>query len=120
MTNSWKHLPFPTEKGQVSRVPPKKFLCRVAYTESTFEQVGGHEGIGVIVKMGPGTSNSAVKVGDRVGIKWLAAICGSCRMLRLLFPFVLIRFQTDNIGSCLFDRTRRCLLQPKDLWILCQ
>lgn len=31
----------------------------------------GHEGIGKIVKMGPGTEQSAVKVGDRVGIKWV-------------------------------------------------
>lgn len=31
-----------------------------------------------IVKMGPGTENSSVKVGDRVGIKWISAICGSC------------------------------------------
>ncbi|KAL8661813.1 MAG: hypothetical protein Q9202_005239 [Teloschistes flavicans] len=28
--------------------------------------------------MGPATERSAVKVGDRVGIKWVAAICGSC------------------------------------------
>lgn len=42
-------------------------------------KVGGHEGVGVIVKMGPGTENSDVKVGDRVGIKWLADVCGSCR-----------------------------------------
>lgn len=42
-------------------------------------QVGGHEGVGVIVKMGPGTQGAAVKVGDRVGVKWVAHICGSCR-----------------------------------------
>lgn len=28
--------------------------------------------------MGPGTEKSAVKVGDRVGIKWISAICESC------------------------------------------
>ncbi|KAF3761773.1 GroES-like protein [Cryphonectria parasitica EP155] len=56
MTNKWAHTPAPTAEGQV----------------------GGHEGVGHIVKMGPGTENSGVKVGDRVGIKWLAAICGSC------------------------------------------
>lgn len=28
--------------------------------------------------MGPGTENSERKVGDRVGIKWIAAACGSC------------------------------------------
>lgn len=48
MTNSWAALPAPTQSGQV----------------------GGHEGVGKIVKMGPGTETAAVKVGDRVGIKW--------------------------------------------------
>ncbi|KAF2479096.1 chaperonin 10-like protein [Neohortaea acidophila] len=56
MTNRWRKLPAPTQAGQV----------------------GGHEGVGKIVKMGPGTENSPRKVGDRVGIKWIAAICGSC------------------------------------------
>lgn len=56
MTNRWKGLPHPTQPGQV----------------------GGHEGVGKIVKMGPGTESAAVKVGDRVGIKWISAICGSC------------------------------------------
>ncbi|KAK4902597.1 hypothetical protein LTS10_004324 [Elasticomyces elasticus] len=56
MTNRWAGLPAPTQPGQV----------------------GGHEGVGKIVKMGPGTESAAVKVGDRVGIKWISAICGSC------------------------------------------
>lgn len=56
MENSWAALPYPTQKGQV----------------------GGHEGVGTIVKMGPATENAAVKVGDRVGIKWVAGTCGSC------------------------------------------
>ncbi|KAF1924716.1 GroES-like protein [Didymella exigua CBS 183.55] len=56
MLNAWKLLPFPTQAGQV----------------------GGHEGVGKIVKMGPGTQSSAVKIGDRVGIKWMAGICEAC------------------------------------------
>ncbi|KAI7197850.1 alcohol dehydrogenase [Hortaea werneckii] len=56
MTNTWKGLPFPTQPGQV----------------------GGHEGIGKVVKLGPGADLSNVKVGDRVGIKWISGICGSC------------------------------------------
>lgn len=47
MENSWRMLPFPTQPGQV----------------------GGHEGVGIVVKMGPDTDSSNVKVGDRVGIK---------------------------------------------------
>lgn len=32
-------------------------------------QVGGHEGVGVVAKLGPGSENGRIKVGDRVGIK---------------------------------------------------
>lgn len=53
-------LPFPTQPGQV----------------------GGHEGVGKIVKMGPGSTNAPVKVGDRVGIKWMAGICEACEACR--------------------------------------
>ena len=60
MTNTWATLPVPTQAGQV----------------------GGHEGVGKIVKMGPGTEKAAVKVGDRVGIKWMAGICESCEACR--------------------------------------
>jgi Zn-dependent alcohol dehydrogenase len=56
MTNSWAKLPFPTPEGQV----------------------GGHEGVGKIVKLGPGAETQGVKVGDRVGIKWMSGICGNC------------------------------------------
>jgi len=55
----WAGLPYPTQPGQV----------------------GGHEGVGKVVKLGPGAEQSSVKVGDRVGIKWISAICGSCGML---------------------------------------
>ncbi|KAH7417302.1 alcohol dehydrogenase-like protein [Cadophora sp. MPI-SDFR-AT-0126] len=56
MENSWRGLPFPTQAGQV----------------------GGHEGVGIIHKLGPGSENGRVKVGDRVGIKWIAYACGAC------------------------------------------
>jgi NADPH:quinone reductase-like Zn-dependent oxidoreductase len=32
-------------------------------------QVGGHEGVGIVVKLGPGSENGRIKLGDRVGIK---------------------------------------------------
>lgn len=47
MENSWRGLPYPTQAGQV----------------------GGHEGVGIVHKLGPGSENGRVKVGDRVGIK---------------------------------------------------
>ncbi|KAF2281598.1 GroES-like protein [Westerdykella ornata] len=60
MTNAWAALPYPVQAGQV----------------------GGHEGVGKIVKMGPGTDRSGVKMGDRVGIKWMAGICEACEACR--------------------------------------
>jgi propanol-preferring alcohol dehydrogenase len=57
-------LPYPTQPGQV----------------------GGHEGVGKIVKFGPGAETSGLKIGDRVGIKWLASACGNCRMQPLPSP----------------------------------
>ncbi|BAE55236.1 hypothetical protein AFCA_002121 [Aspergillus flavus] len=57
MTNSWSWLPHPTQPGQV----------------------GGHEGVGKIVKLGSGTESSGLKVGDRVGIKWLSSACTNCQ-----------------------------------------
>jgi propanol-preferring alcohol dehydrogenase len=41
-------------------------------------QIGGHEGVGIVQKLGPGCETSSVKLGDRVGIKWVAAYCGKC------------------------------------------
>ncbi|KAG1776333.1 chaperonin 10-like protein [Suillus placidus] len=40
--------------------------------------VGGHEGVGEVVAIGEHTSDSPVKIGDRVGIKWLAYSCLNC------------------------------------------
>ncbi|KAJ5717432.1 hypothetical protein N7488_003078 [Penicillium malachiteum] len=56
MTNTWSTLPYPTQPGQV----------------------GGHEGVGKIVKLGSGTEGSGLQVGDRVGIKWVSSACGNC------------------------------------------
>ncbi|KAJ4482227.1 chaperonin 10-like protein [Lentinula aciculospora] len=44
--------------------------------------IGGHEGVGIIVAIGNNTSNSPVKLGDRVGIKWLADSCLNCEDCR--------------------------------------
>jgi alcohol dehydrogenase, propanol-preferring len=34
--------------------------------------------VGIVQKLGPGSEVGTVKVGDRVGIKWAAAMCGTC------------------------------------------
>jgi propanol-preferring alcohol dehydrogenase len=42
-------------------------------------QIGGHEGVGEIVAFGPGAVEiSGLKLGSRVGIKWMASACGNC------------------------------------------
>ncbi|KAH8593062.1 chaperonin 10-like protein [Bisporella sp. PMI_857] len=51
---AWPALPFPTQKGQV----------------------GGHEGVGEVVKQGSNVTSPSV--GSRVGIKWLADVCNNC------------------------------------------
>ncbi|KAJ5528870.1 hypothetical protein N7527_002263 [Penicillium freii] len=42
-------------------------------------QVGGHEGVGKVVKLGAGTESSNLKIGDRVGVKWVSSACGHCQ-----------------------------------------
>ncbi|KAJ5177688.1 Polyketide synthase enoylreductase [Penicillium coprophilum] len=56
MTNKWTGFPYPTQPGQV----------------------GGHEGVGTVVKLGAGTESSNLKIGDRVGVKWVSSACGNC------------------------------------------
>ncbi|KAF9032934.1 putative ADH1-alcohol dehydrogenase I [Panaeolus papilionaceus] len=43
--------------------------------------VGGHEGVGIVVAIGAHSSDH-VKLGDRVGIKWIGNVCGRCEMCR--------------------------------------
>lgn len=51
--SSWAVLPYPTQPGQI----------------------GGHEGVGHVVKLGPGADKSNIKLGDRVGIKVSIRLC---------------------------------------------
>lgn len=44
--------------------------------------IGGHEGVGTIVAIGEDTQDSVVKIGDRVGIKWLAYRLDLCCVLK--------------------------------------
>ncbi|KAH8772068.1 alcohol dehydrogenase II [Hyaloscypha sp. PMI_1271] len=56
MTVAWKGLVKPTAAGQI----------------------GGHEGVGTVVKLGLGAETTNIKIGDRVGVKWIASACGRC------------------------------------------
>ncbi len=42
--------------------------------------VPGHEVVGVVDALGPGTGR--LRLGDRVGVAWLARTCGACRWCR--------------------------------------
>jgi len=44
--------------------------------------VGGHEGIGRVLAIGAHTSNTAINVGDRVGVKYAIDTCLDCEMCR--------------------------------------
>jgi len=49
--------------------------------KATFPFVGGHEGAGEIVAFGAHT-NTFLKIGDKVGIKWIADACLHCEYCR--------------------------------------
>ncbi|ODN77762.1 hypothetical protein, variant 1 [Cryptococcus amylolentus CBS 6039] len=44
--------------------------------------IGGHEGVGIVVALAEPAETSPVKLGDRVGIKWLADSCLDCELCR--------------------------------------
>ncbi|KAG9313641.1 hypothetical protein JVU11DRAFT_5973 [Chiua virens] len=44
--------------------------------------IGGHEGVGIVVAIADHTETSPVKIGQRVGIKWLAYCCRDCEQCR--------------------------------------
>ncbi|PGH21290.1 hypothetical protein AJ80_03340 [Polytolypa hystricis UAMH7299] len=41
-------------------------------------QIGGHEGVGVVVACGPGVT--ARQIGDHVGVKWITSACLVCEL----------------------------------------
>lgn len=59
-------------------------------------QIGGHEGVGLVVKLGAGSEFSTVKLGDRVGIKWAAAMCGTCMPCRAGFDGHCTQFKVSG------------------------
>jgi hypothetical protein len=40
-----------------------------------------------VVKLGPGAETTNIKIGDRVGVKWIASACGRCGKVTFLFAF---------------------------------
>jgi propanol-preferring alcohol dehydrogenase len=62
MENSWRGC-----KNRHSE--REKYLTAPVPYPTQPGQVGGHEGVGIVHKLGPGSENGRVKIGDRVGIK---------------------------------------------------
>jgi propanol-preferring alcohol dehydrogenase len=62
MENSWRGC-----KNRHSK--REKYLTALVPYPTQPGQVGGHEGVGIVHKLGPGSENGRVKIGDRVGIK---------------------------------------------------
>ena len=46
--------------------------------EIKLPHVGGHEGVGKIVSLGPGVGGEDIKIGDLVGIRFASRICRRC------------------------------------------
>ena len=78
--------------------------------------IGGHEGIGRVVAIGAHTA-STVKVGDRVGVKWIGNVCGQYVIFILLWIFFFLspiylyfRCEMCRKGheSCGFTNIFRC------------
>ncbi|KAH8879754.1 GroES-like protein [Thozetella sp. PMI_491] len=49
-----------------------------------YQSIVGHEGVGIVVKQGPGAAESLL--GQRVGVKWLYSACGRCPICARGFP----------------------------------
>ncbi|KAF8891129.1 chaperonin 10-like protein [Gymnopilus junonius] len=65
-------------------------------TKATLPLVGGHEGIGRVVGIGE-SSGDTIKVGDRVGLKWIGNVCGKCEMCRKGYESCCaLSFQTSH------------------------
>jgi propanol-preferring alcohol dehydrogenase len=50
----------------------------ILHVDMTRGRVGGHEGVGKVVKLGAGVTQ--VKEGDIVGSKWISSCCESCEL----------------------------------------
>jgi S-(hydroxymethyl)glutathione dehydrogenase/alcohol dehydrogenase len=77
--------------------------------------VGGHEGAGVVVEVGPGVTR--VKVGDRVSCSYLP-VCGKCRYCSTGRQNLCDAGLYSMVG-CLPDQTFRFHLDGEDLGGMC-
>ena len=81
-----RQVPIP--EPEAGKVLVKIDVCGLCHTDLHFwlgehelprglPAILGHEGVGRVVKLGPGVSR--LKVGDRVGVGYVHGTCGNCR-----------------------------------------
>lgn len=57
---------------------------RALHGWASYDAIVGHEGVGVVVQVGQGVSESLLN--KRVGIKWFYSACGDCHVCQKGFP----------------------------------
>lgn len=87
LTHPLALVDLPTPEPRAGAVLIKVSVCGVCRTDLHVAEgdlpphrspvVPGHEAVGVVAQLGPGT-DGLLKEGDRVGVAWLHAACGMC------------------------------------------
>ncbi|KAF8077555.1 mannitol-1-phosphate dehydrogenase M1PDH1 [Lyophyllum atratum] len=83
---------------QASELAPGECLIKVEYSgvchsdlhiqkgdwarKAMLPLIGGHEAVGQVVAIGEHSDAGTIKIGDRVGVKWIADVCLKCEMCR--------------------------------------
>lgn len=77
--------------------------------------VGGHEGVGRVVAIGAHSRSSVIKLGDRVGTKYVVGSCLQCEMCRRGFEQ---SGYTATICDCVrIAHTPPRLCRQSDIWL---
>lgn len=120
-----KGQPFQIEEvelkePEVGEVLVKVFSCSVCHTDEVARQqiipvplpaVFGHEGSGIIEKLGPGVTD--LKVGDRVSFSY--GYCGTCPACRSGQPYGCENNRQINFSGKQFDGTKRIVYKQQEV-----